>query len=154
MHFASSKIRYSSRWWILFKLCSEIRHCRSNERSFWSFRRFDGFHAVTVTIAAVHKETYEKPKVIKSIAKTEQDNKTVSYQIFSKCRIRISLNGGCYRSAETDTALRDLHNCTANTQRNPLIVLISSLNNSDHYTFLGNCPPTPPLSQRCALSEK
>ena len=90
-----SKIRLSSRWWILFKFCSEIRHCRSNERSFWSFRRFDGFHAVTVTIAEVHKKTYGKPKVIKSIVKTEQDNKTVSYKIFSKCRIRISLNGGC-----------------------------------------------------------
>ena len=89
------KIRLSSRWWILFKFCSEIRHCRSNERSFWSFRRFDGFHAVTVTIAEVHKKTYGKPKVIKSIVKTEQDNKTVSYKIFSKCRIRISLNGGC-----------------------------------------------------------
>ena len=25
---------------------------------------------------------------------------------------------------------------------------------SDHFTFLGNCPPTPPLSQRFALSEK
>ena len=24
----------------------------------------------------------------------------------------------------------------------------------DHYTFLGNCPPTPPLSQHFALSEK
>ena len=23
-----------------------------------------------------------------------------------------------------------------------------------HYTFLGNCPPTPPLSQHFALSEK
>ena len=25
---------------------------------------------------------------------------------------------------------------------------------TDHYTFLGNCPPTPPLSQHFALSEK
>ena len=25
---------------------------------------------------------------------------------------------------------------------------------SDHYTFLGNCPPTPPLHQHFALSEK
>ena len=25
---------------------------------------------------------------------------------------------------------------------------------SDHYTFLGNCPPTPPLSQHFALTEK
>ena len=25
---------------------------------------------------------------------------------------QISLNGGCYRSAETDNTLRDLHNCT------------------------------------------
>ena len=24
----------------------------------------------------------------------------------------------------------------------------------DHYTFLGNCPPTPPLSQHFALSDK
>ena len=24
----------------------------------------------------------------------------------------------------------------------------------DHYTFLGNCQPTPPLSQHVALSEK
>jgi len=24
----------------------------------------------------------------------------------------------------------------------------------DHYTFLGNCPPTPLISQRFALSEK
>ena len=24
----------------------------------------------------------------------------------------------------------------------------------DHYTFLGNCPPTPHLSQHFALSEK
>ena len=24
----------------------------------------------------------------------------------------------------------------------------------DHYTLLGNCPPTPPLSQHFALSEK
>ena len=24
----------------------------------------------------------------------------------------------------------------------------------DHYTFLENCPPTPPLSQHFALSEK
>ena len=31
---------------------------------------------MTVTIAEVHKETYRKPKVKKSIAKTEQDNKT------------------------------------------------------------------------------
>ena len=26
--------------------------------------------------------------------------------------------------------------------------------NLDHYTFVGNCPPTPPLSQDFALSEK
>ena len=25
---------------------------------------------------------------------------------------------------------------------------------SDHYTFLGNCPPTPPLSQNFALREE
>ena len=25
---------------------------------------------------------------------------------------------------------------------------------TDHYTFLENCPPTPPLSQHFALSEK
>ena len=25
---------------------------------------------------------------------------------------------------------------------------------SDHYTFLGICPPTPPLSQHFALNEK
>ena len=25
---------------------------------------------------------------------------------------------------------------------------------TDHYTFLGNCPPTPPLSQHFVLSEK
>ena len=25
---------------------------------------------------------------------------------------------------------------------------------ADHYKFLGNCPPTPPLSQHLALSEK
>ena len=25
---------------------------------------------------------------------------------------------------------------------------------TNHYTFLGNCPPTPPLSQHFALSEK
>ena len=25
---------------------------------------------------------------------------------------------------------------------------------SDHYTFLGNCPPTPPLSQHFAPTEK
>ena len=24
---------------------------------------------------------------------------------------------------------------------------------TDHYTFLGNCPPTPPLTQHFALSE-
>ena len=24
---------------------------------------------------------------------------------------------------------------------------------ADHYTFLGNCPPTPPLSQHFPLSE-
>ena len=35
-----------------------------------------------------------------------------------------------------------------------LIVLISRLNNSDHYTLLGNCPSTPPLNQHFALSQK
>ena len=28
------------------------------------------------------------------------------------------------------------------------------MENWDHYTFLGNCPPTPPLSQHFALIEK
>ena len=27
-------------------------------------------------------------------------------------------------------------------------------NYSDYYTFLGNCPPTPPLNQHFALSEE
>ena len=30
----------------------------------------------------------------------------------------------------------------------------SNKNNKDQFKFLGNCPPTPPLSQRFALSEK
>ena len=29
-----------------------------------------------------------------------------------------------------------------------------TLNSSDHYTILGNCPPTPPLSQYFSLTEK
>ena len=31
---------------------------------------------------------------------------------------------------------------------------IKYLESGDHYTFLGTCPPTPPISQHFALSEK
>ena len=33
-------------------------------------------------------------------------------------------------------------------------VLLRFIGIPDHYTFLGNCPPTPPLSQQFALREK
>ena len=32
--------------------------------------------------------------------------------------------------------------------------LIWTLSRGDFYKFLGNCPPTPPLNQHFALSEK
>ena len=35
-----------------------------------------------------------------------------------------------------------------------LHVTPSQLKIDAHYTFLGNCPPTPPLSQHFALGEK
>ena len=33
------------------------------------------------------------------------------------------------------------------------IIIIAILVVADHFTFLGNCPPTPPLSQHFALSK-
>ena len=41
-------------------------------------------------------------------------------------------------------------------RENRFQVLDRVLNNKtgDHFTFLGNCPPTPPLSQHFALSEE
>ena len=45
--------------------------------------------------------------------------------------------------------------CTAFSMR--VNVVLSTPVDSDyldHYTFLGNCPPTPPLSQHFVLSEK
>ena len=37
---------------------------------------------------------------------------------------------------------------------NAILLVLFSLIPKPHYTFLGNCPPTPPLGQHFALSEK